>query len=114
MLQNDNFRRLLFLLLYAFLGWAVEVCWYSIRNRRFVNRGFLTLPFSLPYGIAAVILLEVLPTLGQRHYVLELIAVLTVLAVTRSLAAPFTRREPWESWTPRWGWELPWESASWS
>ena len=57
---------LLYLLLYSFLGWAAVVLIFAIRDRQFVNRGFLNVPFSLPYGIIAVILMVVLPTLNGQ------------------------------------------------
>ena len=52
MIAHSPFDLLLCLLLYAFLAWAAEVCWYSVRDGRFVNRGFISLPFWPPYGIA--------------------------------------------------------------
>ena len=91
MITHSLFDLLLYLLLYAFLAWAVEVCWYSVRDGRFVNRGFISLPFRLPYGIAFALLIQVLPTLG-RNYILQFIVTLAVLAVVRSLAGTFTRR----------------------
>ena len=38
------FELLLYLFLYAALGWALEVSLFALRDRRFINRGFLTLP----------------------------------------------------------------------
>ena len=91
MIAHSFFDLLLYLLLYAFLAWAVEVCWYSVRDGRFVNRGFISLPFRLPYGIALALLIQVLPTLG-RNYILQFIVTLAVLTVVRSLAGTFTHR----------------------
>ena len=51
-----------YLMIYSFLGWTIEVCIYAVTNHRFVNRGLLNLPFSLPYGLTAVTLMLVLPT----------------------------------------------------
>ena len=100
MVTHSLFDLLLYLLLYAFLGWAAEVCWYSVRDGRFVNSGFITLPVRLPYGIAFALLIQVLPTLG-RNYILQFIVTLAVLAVVRSLAGTFTNRMSrmthWES-----------------
>ena len=44
----------LYLILYSFAGWAVEMCYTAVRSRHFINYGFLNLPFVLPHGIAAV------------------------------------------------------------
>ena len=51
------FDLLFYLLLYAFLGWCVEVFCAAVKSGRFVNRGFLNLPLNMPCGIAAALLL---------------------------------------------------------
>ena len=91
MVAHSVFDFLLYLMLYAFLAWVIEVCWYSVKDGRFINRGFINLPFRLPYGIAFALLIQVLPTLG-RNYVLQFIVTLAVLAVVRSLTGTFTYR----------------------
>ncbi len=92
---------LFYLLLYAFLGWAIEVLVYTLRDRQFVNRGFLNVPFALPYGITAAILFQALPTLeGNAVLQLALCAVVhwAVTSVTdwfvRRLRQEERRREP--------------------
>ena len=40
--------------LFAFLGWCSEVVFAAIRQRRFVNRGFLNGPLCPIYGIGVV------------------------------------------------------------
>ncbi len=57
---------LLYLIIYAFFGWVLTVFYDAVRYRRFINRGFLNLPLSLPYGIAAAVLLPVLATLNHN------------------------------------------------
>ena len=42
-------------LLYSFFGWALETAAGTIRQKRFVNRGFTTGPFCTVYGVAAVL-----------------------------------------------------------
>lgn len=51
-----------YLMVYSLLGWTMEVFIYAVTNHRFVNRGLLNLPFSLPYGLTSVTLMLVLPT----------------------------------------------------
>lgn len=41
-------------LLYSFLGWMLETVFAAIKQRRFVNRGLVNLPFCVLYGLAAV------------------------------------------------------------
>lgn len=60
------YELLFFLILYSFIGWVGEVCLVAITEHRFINRGFLNLPLELPYGISAVIILTVLPTLDSN------------------------------------------------
>lgn len=74
---------LLYLLVYSFLGWAAEVLVVAIRDRHFVNRGFLNVPFALPYGITAVILIVVLPTLNGNLLLQYVQCLITCWAVSR-------------------------------
>ena len=37
----------LYLMIYSFFGWCIEVVYYAVAKRTFRNRGFLTLPFLL-------------------------------------------------------------------
>ena len=40
--------------LYSFLGWVLETITAAIRQKRFVNRGLVNLPFCLLYGSTAI------------------------------------------------------------
>ena len=52
----------LFFFLYSFLGWIWESCYVSVREGRWINRGFLHGPFLPIYGFGAVsILMFTLP-----------------------------------------------------
>lgn len=48
-----------FFYIYAFFGWIWESCYVSIRQRKWVNRGFLRGPVVPIYGFGAAILLAV-------------------------------------------------------
>ena len=48
---------LLFFYLYCFLGWVWESCYVSLKQRRWVNRGFLRGPLLPIYGFGAVLIL---------------------------------------------------------
>ncbi len=82
---------LFYFLLYAFLGWLVEVAYYSVKDRHFVNRGFISLPFQIPCGISFALLIQALPFLG-KNYVLQFIAAAIVFAVIQSLTGVFSER----------------------
>ena len=48
-----------FFYLYCFFGWVFESTYVSLRQKRFVNRGFLRLPMLPLYGTGAVMMLWV-------------------------------------------------------
>ena len=84
------FDLLFYLLVYAFLGWCIEVCCGAVLNRRFINRGFLNLPLNMPCGISAALLLPVLGTLNHKT-VIQYIMTLIVYILVRSLTDQFVR-----------------------
>lgn len=79
-----------YLMIYSFLGWAIEVCIYAVTNHRFVNRGLLNLPFSLPYGLSSVILMLVLPTMDG--FPIELLMTCAIYQLIYRLCAHVVRR----------------------
>lgn len=81
----------LYLILYSFLGWAVEVGYYAVTNRRFHNRGFLTLPLLLSYGATFDLLILVLPTLGNRRG-LQFLFTMVAASVVESLFTQMKQR----------------------
>ncbi len=91
MLTYSLYDIVFYFLLYGFLGWVVEVSYYSIRDRRFVNRGFLSLPLQEPCGFSYALLILIMPSLGKR-FAIQFIAAATVFAVVDSLAGVFCHR----------------------
>ena len=84
MINYSVFDLLLNFTVYAFLGWVIEVCYYSIKTKTFVNRGFINLPFSISSGIIADLLFIILPTL-KNNIVLQYIAIFVVLMILNNL-----------------------------
>lgn len=84
------YELLLFLLLYAFWGWAVGVGCVAIKDRHFANRGYLNLPLSISEGITAVILLLVMPTL-EGNLLLQFLMTWTVVFLVDSITAQFLK-----------------------
>lgn len=62
-----NFTQwLAFFIIYCFLGWLWESCYVSVRQKKWVNRGFMHGPLLPIYGSGAVIvLLAALPFKGN-------------------------------------------------
>ena len=84
------FELAFYLLAYSFLGWVVEVTYYAVARRRFLNRGFTSLPLILSYGVTFDLLIIVLPTL-QGNHVLALIATLVISSVVDTVFDWVTR-----------------------
>ena len=57
-----------FFLLYSMLGWVYETALCSVRQRSFVNRGFLNGPYCPIYGVGAVLFLYLLG--GEKNALL--------------------------------------------
>ena len=53
-------RYFLWFLLYSFVGWVYESLLYTIKQKRFINRGFLNGPYCPIYGTGAVLNLLIL------------------------------------------------------
>ena len=51
---------------YSFLGWLLETIVASARGKSFANRGFISAPFCLIYGMVGVLLAVVLSDLKQK------------------------------------------------
>ena len=81
---------LFYLLLYAFVGWGVGVCWFALKDGKFVNRGLLNVPFAISEGITAVLLLLVLPTI-EGHAVWQYIMTFVIVFIVDELAAQFMK-----------------------
>lgn len=57
-----------FFLIYSFAGWCAGVVANAVRNRKFVNTGFMNMPFCLSYGVCAVLCCIFLPELRHRFF----------------------------------------------
>ena len=51
--------------LFSFLGWCSEVIFAAIRQKRFVNRGFLNGPLCPIYGLGVVLIDALLRPFGD-------------------------------------------------
>ncbi len=79
-----GYQAVLYLIIYAFLGWCVETLVYSIRKRKVVNAGFALTLFILTHGVIMVILISALPSFGDNR-VLQFVYTFIQAAVLDSL-----------------------------
>ena len=70
-----------YFVIYAVLGWVVEVCFCSIKTGSFVNRGFLNGPVCPIYGFGMVAVLVCLWPLRNSMLVLYVGAVVLTSAL---------------------------------
>lgn len=59
-----------FFIIYAFLGWCVEVAYHVVTNGNFINRGFLNGPICPIYGLGMIILIYCLYPLVDNFILL--------------------------------------------
>ena len=59
MYEYTWYQWLSFFYIYCFFGWIFESTYVSLKQHRFVNRGFLRLPMLPLYGTGAVMMLWV-------------------------------------------------------
>lgn len=69
------------LLLYSFLGWIYESAYISIKNRSFINRGFLIGPIIPIYGFGATMVYLFLAPYKKHYFIIFIagIAIATIL-----------------------------------
>lgn len=72
---------LLCFFVYGFLGWCIEVAFAAVKQRKFVNRGFLNGPICPIYGIGVVSVVVILEPLMDNTALLYLGAVVLVTAL---------------------------------
>ena len=71
-MEYTVYQLLWFFLAYSFLGWLGETALAAAKRRRLINRGFLNVPFSPVYGLAAVLFAIFLPELKNTPFFLFL------------------------------------------
>lgn len=58
--------------IYSFLGWLWESCYVSVKEKKLVNRGFVTGPLCTIYGFGAVIVYLILKPISGNILILYL------------------------------------------
>ena len=100
-------QQTLFLLIYGFLAWAVEVIFYAVKEKAFINRGFLTLPIDFEIGLVFSGLAVALPPLGRNYgamYVITLASLILVRAVLGFFGGRLSKNAKWLESAPGGTW----------
>lgn len=67
--------------IYSFLGWCTEVAFATVKQRQFVNRGFLNGPVCPVYGVGVVSVVTLLIPFGHRPLLLYFLSVVLVTLI---------------------------------
>lgn len=86
-----------YFIIYAFLGWVVEVSYQTLHRGEFINRGFLNGPYCPIYGFGVLSILEFL-TPWQNNLILLFIGAV----VLTTLLELFTGYFLWKVFEMRW------------
>lgn len=71
-MQNSLYDLAAYFIIYAFLGWCLEVTYAAFVKGEFVNRGFLNGPVCPIYGVGMVIIIVALTPLKNNIFLLFL------------------------------------------
>ena len=74
----DIYYLLLYFFVYGFLGWCSEVGFAAVKERRFVNRGFLNGPICPIYGVGVSIVVAFLTPIKSNLVLLYITSVILV------------------------------------
>ena len=74
----DIYCLLLYFFVYGFLGWCSEVGFAAVKERRFVNRGFLNGPICPIYGVGVSIVVAFLTPIKSNLVLLYITSVILV------------------------------------
>lgn len=81
---------ILYLFIYAFVGWCIEVAVMALRTGKFCNRGFLNLPLCLSYGITMDVLILFMPNV-KEHWIFAVAAYVTITSIAAYLSGAISR-----------------------
>ena len=78
---------ILYFFIYGFLGWCTEVAYAAVKERKFVNRGFLNGPICPIYGVGVVIVVQLLDPYAHQLGLLYLLSVVLTTGVADRICA---------------------------
>lgn len=75
------YMALMVFFIYGFLGWISEVAYQTIRQKRFVNRGFLTGMICPIYGVGMLLVLLVIDNFKNNWILIFIVSILLTTAI---------------------------------
>lgn len=84
---------------YGFVGWCIEVAFAAVKQRKFVNRGFLNGPICPIYGIGVGCVVQILDAYTHNLallYLMSVIVVTTLEWMTGFLLEKMFHRKWWD------------------
>ncbi len=86
-LNQRIIKLFLYFTVYSFLGWCMEIIYYSVMATKFVDRGFLFGPFCPIYGFGMLLIIVVFKPIKHRTFFFFITATLylTILEFFTSL-----------------------------
>ena len=75
------YEGLLYFFIYGILGWCAEVAFAAVKERRFVNRGFLNGPICPIYGVGVVMVVVFLEPFEDQWLLLYLASAVLVTLI---------------------------------
>ncbi len=73
---SDISNLLFSFIFFSLFGWVLEVCYRSIRERRFVNPGLLKGPYLILYGTGALILMGCISLIHEHNIFIKVLCYL--------------------------------------
>lgn len=71
----------LYFFIYGFFGWCTEVAYASVKQKKFINRGFLNGPICPIYGVGVGLVVQLLMPVKDNLIVLYVMAALLVTVI---------------------------------
>ena len=63
-------------MIYSFFGWIIEIVWTLIKDRKFVNRGFLIGPYLPIYGVGGILMTVLLDRYSNDKLALFIMSIM--------------------------------------
>jgi uncharacterized protein len=83
---------IIFFMLYSFAGWLLEIVYRSIKQKKFVNPGFLFGPFVPLYGVGALVTFISYAYISKLNVALQFLTFLMLLSVIEYITGEFFER----------------------